>query len=96
MFMRFSTHVEMDTVDALSLVCDHLKETCKDAEMLNLRRRLNRARVECCRLRKKAQKLDEMLASERVARIVLAEISRHLIRRMESGLLPHSAGIEHE
>ena len=94
--MQFSANEEMDTVGALALVCDHLKETCQNAEMLKLRRRLNRAHVENCRLRKKAQKLDEMLASERVARIVLAEISRHLIQRMESGLLPHSAGIEHE
>ena len=84
----------MDAVDSLRIVCTNLKEECANDEILKLRKRLNRAHVENCRLRKKAQQLETKLTTERLTKEILKEITIHLIKRMDSRLLRDI--IEHE
>lgn len=74
----------METVDTLRVVCTHLKESAREAEVASLRRRLNRAHVENCRLRKKAQRLDRELIAEQLAKRILQGACIGLIRQMDS------------
>ena len=78
----------MDALDSLRVVCATLKDDCTDDELLKLRKRLNRAHVENCRLRKKAQALETELMSERLAKSHLQAIAIMLIRRMDSLRFP--------
>ena len=83
----------MDAVDSLRVVCANLRDSTRDDEMTRLRRRLNRAHVENCRLRKKAQRLERMLDVELKAKGILQDICHRLIRQMDS--LQFLVGIEH-
>ena len=74
----------MDAVNSLGTVCIYLKDCARDEETTNLRRRLNRAHVENCRLRKKAQQLEHEVVAERLAKKILQEVCTHLIRQMDS------------
>ena len=84
----------MDAVDSLRIVCATLKEECTSDEILKLRKRLNRTHVENCRLRKKAQKLELELMTERLAKEILQNVTIQIIRRMDS--LRLQSVIEHE
>ena len=83
----------MDAVDSLRVVCSNLRDSTRDDEMTRLRRRLNRAHVENCRLRKKAQRLERELNVERMAKGILQDICVRMIRQMDSLQIP--AGTEH-
>eukprot|EP00973_Karenia_brevis_P001966 268172-Karenia_brevis.AAC.1 len=61
--------------------------------MTRLRKRLNRAHVENCRLRKKAQRLERQLNVERLAKRIMQDVCVRLIRQMDS--LQLLAGTEH-
>ena len=74
----------MDAIDSLRVVCACLEESTRDVEVANLRRRLNRAHVENCRLRKKAQQLERGQAAEQLAKRILQGVCVSLIRQMDS------------
>ena len=83
----------MDAVDSLRVVCANLRDSTRDDEMTRLRRRLNRAHVENCRLRKKAQRLERELNVELMAKGILQDICVRMIRQMDSLQIP--VGTEH-
>ena len=83
----------MEAVDSLRTVCLTLRDATRDDELTNIRKRLNRAHVENCRLRKKAQRLERMLDVELKAKGILQDICHRMIRQMDS--LQFLVGIEH-
>ena len=83
----------MDAVDSLRVACANLRDSTRDDEMTRLRRRLNRAHVENCRLRKKVQRLERELKVERMVKGILQEICVRMIRQMDSLQIP--VGTEH-
>ena len=83
----------MEAVDSLRTVCLTLRDATRDDELTNIRKRLNRAHVENCRLRKKAQRLEREPNVERAAKGILQDICVRMIRQMDSLQIP--AGTEH-
>ena len=73
-------------MEALEVVCKHLRNECEDVTVRNLRLRLNAAHVSNHRLRKKASQLSEQLATERSCKAILNELLVVLLRRMDSVL----------
>lgn len=61
-------------MDALELTCTYLRDTCRDAEMLRLRKQKHAAHNTCCRLRKKLRSLE---LTHRLLMAMLASSERH-------------------
>ena len=69
---------------ALEVVCQHFRTEFGDQALTNLRKRINRAHVENCRLRKRMHHLSTRLEIETSLKGILHALISILLRRLDS------------